>query len=299
MKNFLFSIVFISSFVVGFSQEQLINNKNEDEVNQILDELLIEQSFDDLLASLTNAHFLYFSVNYNSDTYFSGREIDINQYNISPQISYLNSKGFFASISGVIYSEFIPNYDVTILTTGYGKNFGKNKLFRYFSSVSGYLYSNNDVDGLYYSNLNAGIGIKNKNNTLGTQLSGTYYFGSEPTFQIAARSYASLNLLKNKKHNLKFRPQISIIAGSQVVNITGMPIANDRLRTNIVEEEVIGTKKEFSLINMQFNFPIQYSYKSFDLEFGYNLNMPFELENETDLKNTGFFNLGLSYLLDL
>lgn len=299
MKKILFSVVFISSFVIGFSQEQLINKEHENEVNQILDEILMEQSLDDLLASLTSAHFLYFSLNYNSDTYFSGREIDVDQYNMSPQISYMNSKGFFASISGVIYSEFIPNWDVTILTTGYGKNFGKNKVFRYFGSVSGYLYSNNDVDGLYYSNANAGIGIKNKNNTLGTQLSGNYYFGSESTFQLTARSYANLILIKNKKYNLKFGPQISLIAGSQKVNIIGVPLENDRLRTNIVEEEVIGTKKEFSLINMQLNFPIQYSYKSFDFEFGYNLNIPFELANEADLKNTGFFNIGLSYLLDL
>ena len=300
MKKFLFSIVFISSFVVGFSQEQLTNKNEDNEVNEILDELLNQQSFDDLMASLVNADFLYFSLNYNSDTYFSGREIDVNQYNMTPQISYMNSKGFFASISGVIYSEFIPNWDVTILTVGYGKSFGKNNLFRYFGSVSGYLYSNNDIDGLYNSNVNAGIGIKNKKNTIGSQLSGSYYFGGESTFQIVSRSYANINLVKNKKHSLKFRPQISVISGSQLVNITGVSFENELLNTkSIVEQEVSETKKEFSLIYTQLNFPIQYSYNSFDFEIGYNLNIPFELENETNLNNTGFFNIGLSYLLDL
>ena len=76
---------------------------------------------------------------YNSNTYFSGRDIDIDQFNVSPQITYVNSNGLFASVSGIYYSEFLPNWDVTTVTVGYGKNFGKKKLFKYLFIL--YLFS--------------------------------------------------------------------------------------------------------------------------------------------------------------
>jgi len=52
------------------------------------------------------------------------------------------------------------------------------------------------------------------------------------------------------------------------------------------------------LINTQFNIPLQYTVGPFDVELGFNYNIPSELGNETDLKNTSFFNLGVAYLID-
>jgi len=273
--------------------------KETNELDEIVDELFLEESFNDLLVSLTNFHFLYFSFNYNSDTYFSGRDIDVDQFNIAPQITYMHSKGFYASISAIIYSEFIPHWDVTIGTVGYAKSFGKNKIFRYYGSFSGYLYSNNDVDGLYNGTANAGIGVQNKKRTIGTQISGSYYFGGESTYQIVSRSYASLNLLKTPNQSLKFRPQLIFITGTQLVDIGGVPLQKEALVKETAAEEVNLTSDIYTLIYTQLNFPLLYSYKSFDFELGYTLNIPSALENETDLKNTGFFNISVGYLLDL
>ena len=41
------------------------------------------------------------------------------------------------------------------------------------------------------------------------------------------------------------------------------------------------------------------NFKSFDFEVGYNLNIPSELEYETNLTNTNYFNFGISYLIEL
>ncbi len=112
-----------------------------------------------------------------------------------PQITYMHSKGFYASLSGIYYSEFTPHWDVTTVTAGYGNSIGKKKLWRYYGSYSYYFYSN-DLDNLYNSTINAGISIRNKKRTLGTQLSGAYYFGDEVTYQIVSRSFAALNLSK-------------------------------------------------------------------------------------------------------
>ena len=297
MKKLLFSILGILNILIGYSQEIPTKTKLND-VDEIIDELLEEQSFNDLLVSLTNLQFLYISVNYNSDTYFSGREIDIDQFNLSPQISYMHSKGFYASVSSTIYSEFEPNWDVTTGTIGYGKSFGKGKIFRYSGSFSGYLYSNNNVEGLYKGSANVGIGIQNIKRTIGTQLSGSYYFGSESTYQIVSRSYVSLNLLKAKKVNLKFRPQLNFITGTQLVDI-GASSQIDLLDLESDPSAINLASNSYSLINTQLNFPIRCNINSFDLEIGYNVNFPSAIKGETDLNNTNFFNLGVSYLIDL
>lgn len=296
MKRLFIFLCWISGIFLVYSQEPPTKTNEPDE---IVDELLMDESFNDLLESLINLQFLYFSVNYNSDTYFSGRDIDVDQFNLTPQITYIHSKGFYASISGIIYSEFIPHWDVTIATAGFGKNFGKNNILRYYGSLSGYLYSDNDVEGLYNATANAGIGVQNKKRTVGTQISGSYYFGGESTFQIVSRSYVSLKLLKTPNHSLKFRPQLSFITGTQLVDITGIPLQKGVLSKETEQEKMNLTSNVFTLIYTQFNFPIQYNYKSFDFEVGYNLNIPSPLENEVDLKNTGFFNISVAYLLDI
>jgi len=292
MKTILLYLFLIFCTVSVFSQEPPTKKITLD---QNIDELLLEeQSLNELLAYFINFHFLYISVNYNSDTFFSGRDIEIDQYNISPQITYMHSKGFYASISGIYYSQFIPKWDVTTTTIGYGKSFGKDKIWRYYTSLSGYLYSDNNIDGLTKGNISAGFGIQNKNRTLGTTFSSSYYLGGGNTYQIASRTYAKLKLLKTKKHHLKIRPQLNIFTGTQIVDI----LSSTTLQGSTIEE-LYTQNNIFGLINTQINIPIQYNTNSFDFELGYNLNFPSEIGDETDLKNTSFFNIGISYLLDL
>jgi hypothetical protein len=118
-------------------------------------------------------------------------------------------------------------------------------------------------------------------------------FGKEQSFQIASRSYVSLNLLKTKKVSLKFRPQLNIIAGKQTIELTRIiPIGNDTALEDIKNDI-------FELINTQINVPLQLTYNSFDFEVGYNYNIPNPIGTETNLDSTGFFNINLAYLIDL
>jgi len=292
MKIILSTIGLFFCITIAFSQEP---PTKEIAIDEYIDELLLEeQSIDELLASLINFQFLYFSVNYNTDTYFSGRDIDIDQYNVSPQITYMHSKGFYASLSGIFYSEFEPKWDVTTATIGYGKSFGKDKIWRYYTSLSGYLYSENNIDGLYNGNINIGFGVQNKKRSVGTVISGSYYIGSGDTYQIVSRTYANLKLLKTKKHHLKIRPQLNVFIGKQIVDVlTSTSLQNENLEELYIQNNIFG------LINTQINFPIQYNINSFDFELGYNLNFPSEIGDETNLKNTSFFNISISYLLNL
>lgn len=290
MKKTITIIVWLSGLFFVFAQEPT----KEEKLDNLLDELFFDedQMIEELMNSLKNYQFLYVSMTYNSDTYFAGRDIGIDQYNIAPQLTYAHSNGFYASLSGIYYSEFEPNWDVTTVSLGFSKNIGKQKLFKYNVSFAKYFYANQD-DNIFSNTLNAGIGVRSKNRSIGTQLTGSYLFGEDQSFQISSRTYVSLNLVKNKKMSLKFRPQINIIAGKQTIELARIYTENGETITDYSTNDV------FDLINTQLNFPLQLNLNSFDVELGYNINLPSALESEIAVENTGFFNLTVSYLIDL
>ncbi|WP_457617787.1 hypothetical protein [Lutibacter sp.] len=290
MKKYLIPLFWLSGLFFVYAQQESVNEK---EVDNILDELFKEDEFiDELINSISKFEFLYMTVNYNSNTYFSGRDIGINQYNITPQITYVNSNGLFASISGIYYSEFIPGWDVTTATLGYSKSFGKKKLFRYHTSYSKYFYAN-EANDIYGNTINLGLGVRNKDRTLGTQIVGTYLFGTEQSYQIASRSYVALNLYKDKKSTLRLRPQLNITAGKQTIELARVTVVSGELFTEYTQNDV------FDLINTQLSIPLQYNINSFDFELGYNINFPNPIGDETSLDTTGYFNFSISYLLSL
>lgn len=274
----------------AFSQEK---TTEENEVDEIIDNLLMEdQDMEAFIESVSNFQFVYLTANYSNDTYFSGRDIGIDQYNVRPQITYMHSKGFFASLSGVYYSEFIPNWDYTTGTLGYGTSLDKKKLVRLYASYSRYFYSEG-VENPFTNAISIGLGIKNKKRTLGTQLTCTYLFGEDNSFQIDSRSFVAFQLVKTKEMGLKLIPQLSFVAGQQTLELAQISIQNGMQVTNYLENDV------FDLINTQVNIPLQFSSYSFDVELGYSINFPSALANESNLPTTGYFNLSIGYMIDL
>lgn len=272
-----------------FSQET-----KKDIVDELLDEILLQEDnlLDEIIQSLSNYQLIYVNVTYNSNTYFSGREVGIDQFNLVPQISYASSSGFYAGISGNYYNEFYPKWDVTIGTLGFNKEVGKKKLFKYNISYSKYMYANEE-DNILSNAANLGLGIRNKERNLGTHITGSYLFGKEQSFQITSRTFASIKLFKTKKISLKFRPQLNIIAGKQTIELSRIITIGDENALEYIENDV------FELINTQVNIPLQLTFGSFDFEVGYNFNIPNPIGQETSLKTTNFFNLSLAYLIDL
>lgn len=289
MKIYFTLLLWLSCLTFANAQEP----KKEKEIDDLIEELFMEDEvINDLTASLKNSQFLYVSATYNSNTYFSGRDIGIDQYNITPQITYAHSNGLFASLSGIYYSEFVPKWDVTTATVGFGKNIGEQKLFKYAVSYSRYFYAN-DLNNLYTNTLNAGFGVRTKKRNIGTQISASYLFGEEQSLEITSRSFVDVNLLKTKKSSLKFKPQLSIIAGKQTIELARIVNQNGQLSTEYTENDI------FDLINTQINLPLLFSTNSFDFEAGYNINLPNAIGNESNLKNTRFFSFSIGYLIDL
>ena len=288
MKNKLALIVCVFSVCFCFSQQ----NKST-ETDELIDGIFEEnQALDSIIDSMAKYQFLYLTVNYNNRTYFSGRDIGVKQYNMSPRMTYLHHSGFYGSLSGIYYSQFDPKWDLTIATIGYGDNFGKNDRFKYAVSYSKYFY-NNGLDNLFTNDLTFAVGVKNNKKNLGTTFSGTFLFGKEDSYQLSSNSYFLMKIYNTSKFKIAFKPQLNMVAGKQTVELARTYLRQGRVITEY------NNKVVFSLLNTQLNFPLQFSTNSFDFEIGYNLNMPTAIGDETNLKKTSFVSASLSYLFDL
>ena len=280
-------------FTVATSVNLYAQEPKEDEIDLLLDELFFnEQQFiDDILDSFNTYNFIYTNVSFNSNTFFSGRDSGIDQFNIVPQISYYNSSGFNASVSGMYYETFTPNWDFTNVYLGYYNTIGKKKLFNYNVGYTRYFYSTGwDT---FTNSIDLSLGIRNKQRTLGTKLAVSYLFGTDQSFQITSRSYASLTLAKEKNFILKFRPQLNFLMAQQTTALEQLSTIGDTTITEYIYNDI------FDLLNTQVNIPLSLSTKSWDFQIGYNINFPSPVETEPSLKTTSYFNISIGYLIDL
>ncbi|WP_445749477.1 hypothetical protein [Polaribacter sp.] len=281
----LFSIA--TSFC-SYSQE-----KNDDAIDALIDELFFndQQFIDEMLETNYSYNFLYTSLSYNSNTFFSGRESGIDQFNIIPQISYYHSSGFNASISGIYYQNFAPNWDFTSVSVGYFNSIGKSRNIVYNLGYTKYFYSDGFDD--FTNSIDLSLGIRNKKRTLGTTFSGSYIYGADNSYQLVSNSFVSFNLYRTTNFALRFRPTLSFVVANQSFGKYTLRIINGR------RIFVYSSTEVFDLLNTQLGLPISFSKKSWDVEIGYYLNLPNAVADESDLKNTSFFGLSVGYLFDL
>jgi len=270
---------------------QVLNE--DDELDVLLDELFFnEQQFiDDILDSFNTYNFIYTNVSFNSNTFFSGRDSGIDQFNLIPQISYYSSNGFNMSVSGIYYETFTPNWDFTNVYLGYYHTIGEKKLFNYNIGYTRYFYS--DGWDTFTNSIDFSIGLKNKKRTISTKLSASYLFGKDESLQIISSTYGNVTITKEKNFVLKFRPQINFIIAQQTIALEQLNTLDGITTTEFVYNDI------FDLLNTQVNLPISLVTKSWDFELGYNINFPSAVATESNLKTTGFFSFSVGYLINL
>lgn len=279
-------------FTAATSVNLYAQEPTEDDIDLLLDELFFndQQFMNDILDSFNTNNFIYTNVSFNSNTFFTGRDSGIDQFNIVPQISYYSASGFNVSVSGIYYENFSPNWDFTNVSLGYYNTIGKKSLFNYNVGYTRYFYSNGwDT---FTNSVAISLGARNTKRTLGTKLAISYLFGTDQSFQFVSRSYANLTLAKENKFSLKFRPQISFVVAQQTTALEQLNTIDDVTTIEYIYNDI------FDLLNTQINIPLTLITKSWDFELGYNINFPSRVETEPKLKTTGFINLSVGYLID-
>ena len=281
----LFSIA--TSFC-SYAQEE-----NLDDIDGLIDELFFydQQFLDELIEGGLTYNFLYTSVSYNTNTFFSGRDSGTDQLNIIPQVSYYHTSGFNASISGIYYQNFAPAWDFTSVSVGYFNTIGKQKNFNYNLGYTHFFYSDDFDD--FTNSIDLSVGIRNIKRTLGTTLAASYLFGTDTSLQLVSNSFLNINLKRTSNLALRFRPNISFIIADQTYTFSSL------IRSPLGPRIVTVVQEVFDLLNTQLSFPLSLSTKSWDFEIGYHLNLPNAVSNESNLSNTNFFSFSVGYLLDL
>ena len=265
-------------------------------IDSVLNDLLFED--EELLSLFERAkkcQFLYTSVNYRNQTYFAGRDIGIDQFNMTSQISYIHFSGITAGLAGIFYSEFEPKLNTTIASLGYGKSFNKLRLRASFDK---YFFA--QIDSLEESSFNSSLtlGTSYRLKYLRSSFNFSFLLGSEPSTQASWRLTGYIKLWnKGYQKKLRFEPGISLLFGNESVLSTASQSIRRGFIDNIIETET--SVEKYGLINTQFRLPLNLTYGNFDFEIGYNYNLPRTLDNEASpLSNTSFFNISIGYLLD-
>ena len=286
--RFIGLLLFIAATSL-YSQAQV--PRTDDKIDVLLDELFFseDQLIDEILASLNRMEFIYSSLTFNSNTYFSGRDSGIDQYNFYPQVSYYHPSGLSVSLSGLYYEKFDPNWDFTSISLGYSRALNKKETLYFTSGYTRYFYS--DGSDIFTNGIDLGLTLQNKNRTFGSTLSSTYLFGSDNAFQLLSSTYGKITLYKEKTFSIKFKPKLNFLIASQT-------IALEELNSQTEETEFVNYDI-FELLNTQLSFPITLVSKSFNLDVGYTINLPSAVATESNLDSNGFFTVSLGYLIDL
>ncbi len=291
MKKFF--LILTLSFIAVNSYAQT-EEELDTEIDAIIDELIAEEvDIVDYIDQLSKQHLIYISLEYNNKTYFLGRDLNIDQFSLSPQLLYQHHSGFYLGVSGAFYSEFDPKWDLTTAVAGYTNSFGKHDNFTYDLSYSRYIFSDSESRD-FENSLDASFSIETNNQLLGISAGVSYFFGDEQGFQNNFEIYSSIDLFKiNKKHQISLNPQLSFILGNENIDTSRI---DDLIIDLPIIDRIVNEFETYALRNTQLSIPLNIEINDFDLEFGYNFNFPNALAFERNLENTSFFNIGLSYI---
>ena len=279
--------------LLGFCIPDLLSQ--EEALDSLLEVILFEdEEMVSQLRGKKDYQFLYIRTHFENESYFSGRDIGIEQQNYSAQLSYFHSKGLSAGVGSIWYSQFDPKLYATSVMVAYSGKFGKNNDYRYRSSYNRYFFSKMDSVSLHVFNNAFAVGATVDKGFIGTRLDLALLTGEETAAQVSWDLFTDITLIRlGTFDRIKFEPEISFFFGKEIIAYSelGGPAQNQDYQT--VEDS------DFGLLNMAIRFPLTIDYKNIDLEIGYNINLPHSMLSDMELPMTTYFNVSLGYIFSL
>ncbi|MFA9390507.1 MAG: hypothetical protein ACERKD_11895 [Prolixibacteraceae bacterium] len=297
-KILLFLLVVIFNSSVWGQSSKVADKVYTDRIDSLLSDVLFgEGELANIFGLKKEYQFLYLRSNIDSKTFYAGREIGMNQYNISNQIFYLNSNGIYAGISGTWYSQLDPNYRTTILKLGYGKAIQNHPGLRYRTSFDYYVFHEKEpeYESPYFGSWNGGLTLKTK--SLGTRFDAAILLGSEFDSQLNWSAFGYLNIAKFGAYSkIRLEPEISLFFGNEVAAYDLGEGLIDPV-TNIVYNSYY--KESFGLMNVQLELPLAITFKNLDLNISYQYNIPRTSGDLISYPNSSFLRFSVGYMFSL
>jgi hypothetical protein len=254
-----------------------------------------------------NTSQLALRISYNSNVISAGRTLGINNFGLSPGISYYHRSGMYGDISGYWSNDFEPSYYLTVASAGYMRDFTKN--FSVMAGYDRYFYNLvNEEDFIPYNNtLSVTPVIEFKPVSLSINYS--FYFGD----QKAHRIMPGLGFMLEKKKVLKkidricISPTYYLLWGNELLTEFEF-IPPSTIREAADNYRKYGTryrieqhdKNVFGIMNHTIAVPLIMSLNNWSFSFTYSYNIPKALKGEPfTLSESSYLSASLSYLIAL
>lgn len=238
---------------------------------------------------------------YNSNVLSTGRTLGIDQFGLSPGVTYFHKTGLYADVATYYSNDFNPNIYLTILSAGYMKSFGNH--FSLIANYDRYIY-NLDEDGFIpYSN-SINISPYLEFNPATIRCDYTYFFGDKNVHRISPAIGLSLEKRKFMGFDrIAFFPSFTTLFGNEtfeeiqvIFPKQGIEGYLNLIRYGTWYKVVITEKDVFGLMNYAFSMPLSFTKRNWSFSISYTYNIPKELEGETlSLSETGYVAASLSY----
>jgi hypothetical protein len=306
-RRLLFTGLITASCASSFAQlaDSLILSETETEFT-FADSLSIFNLIDSLLqeGDLNVSH-LAGRLSYNSNVLSTGRTLGIENFGLSPGISYYHKSGFFADVSGFWSKDFDPSYYLTIASVGYMHDFSKH--FSIMAGYDRYFYAVGEDSYVPYKNT---LSFSSVLEFKPVQLSATYsfYFGEAHVHRIMP----GLGFLFEKKKflgmdRISLTPSIYTLLGNEVIIEVEFIFPKNREEFREYRKYGYGGLKPvqternvFGLMNVAMTVPLNITYRRWGFSFSYTYNIPKALDGEAlTISESSYLAGSLTYFINL
>ena len=282
MRHFSFFVLLVCWSSLSLAQTP--ESKESSNIDELLDELFVVdtlavlQAYDEL-----KGRFLYASISYDEQAYFSGRDFDIDQFGLAPSLTYLSSGGTYLFAGGAYYSELDPQWDLFALGAGQFWSLGTKKQWSVSASYT-HSFLGDDSEELNTHRLSSSMSYKL--DPLQLNVAGGYLFGAEPSYYLSTSVSYDATLAQIGTFELTFEPSLYLLFSQQ----------------NIIEQVSLFRFSEssvFDRVNSQFEIPLSIDNNTVDITLSYVLNFPNNIFEDEDLSSSGYFSISLGWLIPL
>lgn len=246
------------------------------------DSLSIFRLFDSLLQQ-GPASELHVRIGYNSNVLSAGRTLGIENFGLSPGLSYFHTSGAYADVTGYWSNDFEPAYYLTVASVGYMYMFSKK--ISVMAGYDRYFYAGaSDDDYIPYSNT---LSVTPMLDVGPLSLSANYafYFGDIHVHRIMPGISITLEKRKWKgMDRVAITPSFYALFGNDVITELRFPDTLRelirRVRQGLPWYELV-EHNEFGVMNYTFSVPVSVRAGAWSITFTYNYSVPKALPGET------------------
>ncbi len=298
-----FGLLIMQASFVLYGQDADAFKSKPDSLPALTDTLSMFRLIDSLMMLFEEEEQSAFQIRltYNSNVMAAGRTLGIDQFGLSPGVTWYHKSGFYADATLYWSADFEPKYYLTVLSAGFTQSITTH--FMASASYDRYEYR---FDDSYVPFRNA-ITLSGAYDFtyLLLQADYTFFFGDEQVHRITPSvtgQFSKKNFLTMDR--IRFTPGLYLLFGDAVFTEIILPqtaaewaIALWRMR-NGLPWYTVKTHREFGLMNYAFTAPLYFEKGNFSFMVSYMHNVPRPLPSETlDLSESSFIMAGLSYRL--